>query len=237
MRPSSLPPAVGQSSPLTTANAAFLAPVPTTPGPRRYNKRGETTLPSPAHPQPSERARTSDPGESSSLRSQKPHSPHVQGPADDLPPDLSPTSIIRRPLFHCDPIAGNSDCSTREGHCETYFDFPAFATDPRLRDSMRSVRRYSLEAFMTPRRFFYPQVVIEFCHTMTFRRVPHPNVIHFLIDGREGTLQAADITVAFHFPATPTNSADYRLWPHPLSREMVRIISRDVTTGTVLFRR
>ena len=114
---------------------------------------------------------------------------------------------------------------------------PTFAADPELRDSMRSVQRYSLEAFITPRQFFYPQVVIKFYHTMTSRKVPRPTVIHFSIDGREGTLQATDIAIAFHFPAAPTNSANYRLWPHPLSSEMVHVISRDVTTGSILFRR
>ena len=102
---------------------------------------------------------------------------------------------------------------------------------------MRSVQRYSLEAFMTPRQFFYPRVVIDFYHTMTSRRVPRPTVIHFSIDGHEGTLQAVDITAAFHFPAPPANSANYRLWPHLLSSEMVRVISRDVTAGSILFRR
>ena len=92
------------------------------------------------------------------------------------------------PLFHCGPIAGNSDCSTREVHYETYYDLPAFVADPELRDSMRSVQRYSMESFMTPCRFFYPQVVIEFYHTMTSRRVPHPTIIHSSIDGLEGTL-------------------------------------------------
>ena len=72
---------------------------------------------------------------------------------------------------------------------------------------------------------------------MTSRRVPHPTVINFSIDGREGTLQAANIAAAFHFPAALANSADYKLWPYPLSREMVRIIYRDVTTRSVLFRR
>ena len=118
---------------------------------------------------------------------------------------------------------------------ETYFDFPAFVADPELRDSMRSVQQYSLEAFMTLRQFFYPRVVIEFYHTMTSKRVPHPIVIHFSIDGREGTLQAVDIAAAFHFLAALANSTNYRLWPHPLPREMVCVISRDVTTGSVLF--
>ena len=211
VRPPSPAPATGQSSPPPTTNDVSPASIPTAPVPHRYNTRVGSSLPSPAHLHPLERARTSDPGESSSSRSQEPHSPHVQGPTDDLPPDLSPASIIRCPLFHCGLIAGNSDCSTREVHCETYFDLPAFAADPELKDSMRSVQQYSLEAFMTLRQFFYPRVVIEFYHTMTSRRVPHPTVIHFSIDGREGTLQATDITAAFHFPAAPDNSANYKL--------------------------
>ena len=213
MRPSSPPPAAGQSTPPAVTASHTL--VPTAPTPRRYDTRVGPTPPSPAHPRPSQRApppiraRTSDPGKSSSSRPQEPHSPPVQGPADDLPPDLSPASIICHPFFHYGPITGNLDCSTRDVHCETYYDFPAFATDPELRDSMKLVQLYSLEPFMTPRQFFYPRVVIEFYHTMTSRRVPHPTVIHFSIDGREGTLQATDITLAFHFPIVLANSANY----------------------------
>ena len=123
VRPSSPPPATGQSSSPTMTDVVSSAPVPTAPVPHRYNTR----------------AWTSDSGESSSSRSQEPHSPHVQGPAGDLPPDLSPASIIRRPLFHCGPIACNSDCSTRGVHYEAYYDLPAFSADLELRDSMRSV--------------------------------------------------------------------------------------------------
>ena len=212
-RPSSPPPAAEQSNPPTAAPATSpsTAPVHTTPAPRKYDTRVGPTLPSLTHPRLSRRAQTSYPGESSSSRPYEPHSPPVQGLADDLPPDLSPTSIIRQPFFHCGPIIGNSDCSTMEVHCETYYDLPAFAVDPELRDSMRLMYGYSLEPFMTPCRFFYPRVVIEFYHTMTSRRVPHPTVIHFSIDSREGTLQVVDIPVAFHFPDALSNSADYRL--------------------------
>ena len=100
---------------------------------------------------------------------------------------------------------------------------------------MRLVQRYSLEPFMILRQFFYSRVVIEFYHTMTSRRAPHPTVIHFSIDGPEGTLQATDIPAAFHFPTVLANLADYKLWPHPLPREMVRILSGDVTAGSKLF--
>ena len=186
VRRSSPPSATRHSSPPTTTNVISLAPIPTAHVHRRDNTRVGSSLPSPAHLRPSKKARTLDPSESSTSRSQEPHSPHVQGLVDDLPPHLSPASIIRRPLFHCGPIIGNLDCSTRELHCETYYDRPAFTADPKLRDSMKSVQRYSLEAFMTPHQFFYPRVVIEFYHTMTSRRVPNPTVIHFSIDGREG---------------------------------------------------
>ena len=151
VRRSSPPPATRHSSPLTTTNVVSHAPIPTAPVHRTDNTRAGSSLPSPDHPHPSERARTLDPCESSTSRSEEPHSPHVQGLVDDLPPHHSHASIIRRPLFHCSPIIGNSDCITRAVHCETYYDLPAFAADPKLRNSMRSVQRYSLEAFMTPR--------------------------------------------------------------------------------------
>ena len=120
-------------------------------------------------------------------------------------------------------------------HNETYYDFLAFALE--LRDSMRLVQRYFLEPFMTPCRFSYPRVVIEFYHTMTSRRVPHSTAIHFFIDGREGTLRAIDIAATFNFPIFLANSADYRLWPHPSPQEMVRMLSRDTRAGSILFRR
>ena len=146
VRPSSPPLAAGQSTPPIAVATASHALVPTAPAPRRYDTRVGPTPPSPAYPRPSrrapppKRARTSNLGESSSSRPLEPHSPHVQGPIDDLPPDMSPASIIRHPFFHSGPITGNSDCSTREVHCETYYDFPAFVADPELRDSMRLVQ-------------------------------------------------------------------------------------------------
>ena len=50
---------------------------------------------------------------------------------------------------------------------------------------------------MTPRRFFYPPVVIEFYHTMTSKRKPHPTALHFSIDGQPGILRASDIATTF----------------------------------------
>ena len=148
-----------------------------------------------------------------------------------------PASIIRRPLFHYNPIPRNADYSERDLHDEVYYDFPSFSIDPELRDSMLQVQRYSLKPFMTPRRFFYPRVVIEFYHTMTSRREPHPTALHFSIDGRPGILKASDIATTFNLSVVLANSAESRQWPHPYPKEMVRLLYGDITAGSILFRR
>ena len=101
--------------------------------------------------------------------------------------DLSPAFIIRRPYFPCSPIPGNVDCRGRDFHGEIYY-LLAISEDSELRDSMLLVQRYHLESFMTPRRYYYPRVVIEFYHTMTSRREANPTALHFSIDGRPGIL-------------------------------------------------
>ena len=90
---------------------------------------------------------------------------------------------------------------------------------------------------MTPRQFFYPRVVLEFYHTMTSRGVPSPLEIRFSIDGSPRVLRATDITAALGLPVVLANSTDYRQWPRPSQREMVRCLARDTTTGPILFRR
>ena len=102
---------------------------------------------------------------------------------------------------------------------------------------MLLVQRYSLKPFMTPRRFFYPRVVIEFYHTMTSKREFNPTALHFSIDGRPGILRASNITATFNLPVVLANSAAYRQWTYPLTREMVHLLSGDTTVGTILFRR
>ena len=102
---------------------------------------------------------------------------------------------------------------------------------------MRLVHRYSLELFTTLRQYFYPRVVIEFYHTMTSRGVANPTAIHFSIDGRSGILRATDIAATFDLPVVLANSTDYRQWPHPSPWEMVRFLSRDMSVGSILFRR
>ena len=90
---------------------------------------------------------------------------------------------------------------------------------------------------MTPHRFFYPRVVIEFYQTMTSKGDPNPTALYFTIDGREGILRAIDIAAAFNLLVVLANSAEYRQWPHHSSREMVRILARDTSAGPILFRR
>ena len=101
---------------------------------------------------------------------------------------------------------------------------------------MRLITQYSLLPFMTPRQFYYPRVVLEFYHTMTSRGVPSPLELRFSVDGRQGVLQAANITAALGLPVELENSGGYRDWPHPSQREMVRCLARDTTAGPVLFR-
>ena len=171
--------------------------------------------PSPVHPRPpwrappSKRARTSGPGESSRSRPEPSQSPTAQSPARSSP-QLSPSSRIRRPLFHCDPILGNVDCHAKDFHGESYYDIPALVADPQFQDSMRLVHRYSLLPFMTPRPFFYLWVVLEFYHTMTSRGVSNQMQLHFSIDGRPGILRASNITAALGLPVVMDNFADYR---------------------------
>ena len=211
------------------------------PTQRRYHTRVEPTPPASSHPKPTrraplaKRARTLGPGESSSSRSRAPPSPPYQGVAGA--PDLSPGSIIRRPYFPCDPIPGNVSYRDRDFHGELYYDLPAFVADPGLRDSMLLIQRYHLEPFMVPHQYYYPRVVTEFYHTMTSRREANPTALHFSIDGRPGILRASDIIAALHLLVVLANAAGYRQWPHPSTREMVRLLSMDAIGGSVLYMR
>ena len=90
---------------------------------------------------------------------------------------------------------------------------------------------------MAPCQYYYPRLVIEFYHTMTSKREANPTALNFSIDGRPGILRAFDITTGLHLPVVLANATDYRLWPHPSTREMVRLLSMDATGGTILFKR
>ena len=117
--------------------------------------------------------------------------------------------------FPCVPVVGNADFCSKEFHAKNFYDITAFANQPELRASMGFFHRYSLESFMTPRRFFYPRVVINFYHTITSLGECHPAALHFIIDGWHGVLRAANITATFQLLVALSNSVDSRQWPHP----------------------
>ena len=208
------------------------------PPSRRYQTRVGPRAPSLVHPRPrrrappSKRARTSGPGESSRSRPEKSPPPADQGSS----PQLSPALRIRRLMYSCDPIPRNVNLRARDFHMEPYYDIPALTADQHFRDSIRLIRQNSLLPFMTPRQFFNPRVVLEFYHTMTSRGGPSPLEIQFSIDDCPGVLRAADITAVVGLPVVLANSTDYRQWPRPSQREMVRCLARDTTAGPILFR-
>ena len=211
--------AVGvHSSGLHTDTQPAVAPVavPEEPqGFKRYQTRMGPRAPSPVpqrrrrRARPSKRARTSGPRESSTSRPQLSPSPAVESSS----PHISPTLRIRRPLFTRTPIPGNVDLHDRDFHGETYYDVTALTADSRFRDSMRLITQYSLLPFMTPWQFYYPRVVLQFYHSMTFRGVPSPLDLRFTIDDRPGVLRDADISTALDLPAEQANSGGYRDWP------------------------
>ena len=247
---SRLRPRVRFSTPEREGPAPIPAPVPSPvpkavpeepQGFRRYQTRMGPRAPSPVpqrrdrRAQPSKRARTSGPNKSS--LSQPQPSPVTSAVEATSSPQLSPASRIRRRLFVGNPIPGNVRLHRREFHQESYYDVPALRADPRFRDSMRLIEDYSLLAFMTPRQYYYPRVVLYFYHSMTSQGAAGPLELQFSIDDRHGVLRAADISAALGLRIPPANTEGYRAWAHPPQREMVRILARDSTARPILFRR
>ena len=216
--------------------------VPDAPlGFRRYQTRVGPRAPSPVpqrrvrRARPSKRARTSGPGESSSSR--PPSSPPAAAAEETHSPQLSPASRIRRPMYVGHPIPGNADISSRPFQQESFYDVPGLMADPRFKESMRLIEKYSLLPFMTPRQFYYPRVIRQFYHSMTSRDADGPLEIHFRIDDRPGVLSPAVISAALGLRMPQRNTEGYRDWTSPPPVTMVRVLARDVTAGTILYRR
>ena len=57
-----------------------------------------------------------------------------------------------------------------------------------------------------------------------------------LVGGGGVSLRASDITAALGLPIVLENSTNYRQWPQPSPREMIRSLSRDTAAGSILFR-
>ena len=64
---------------------------------------------------------------------------------------------------------------------------------------------------------------------MTSRGAPSPLEVRFTIDDRLGVLRAMEISAALGLPVEQANSGEYRDWPQPTQREMVRCLTRDTT--------
>ena len=140
-------------------------------------------------------------------------------------------------MLTSDPIPRNVDLRARDFHGEPYYDILTLTADQRFRDSMRLIQQYSLLPFMTSWQFYYPQVVLQFYHSMTSRGVPSLMELRFSIDGCPGVLRAADITTTLGLPAALGNSAGYKEWPQPSHKEMVHCLARDTIARPILFRR
>ena len=72
---------------------------------------------------------------------------------------------------------------------------------------------------------------------MTSLGAAGPRELQFSIDDRRGVLRAADISAALGLRIPLANSEGYRDWAHLTQREMVCLLARDTTVGSVLFRR
>ena len=99
-----------------------------TPSQRRYPTRRPPTEPVPPTDQakrpasrpPAKRTKFSGPGEPS-------HVPQVEPPTEEprIPVEITPETLIRRPMIAGPPIEGNLDCRDRSFHAETWFDVEA----------------------------------------------------------------------------------------------------------------
>ena len=223
--PSPVPEAVPEKPQGFRRYQTGMGPRAPSPVPRRRVRRAR----------PSKRARTSGPSESSSSRPQP--SPVTSAVEATSSPQLSPTLRIMRPLFVGNPIPGNVRLHRRPFHQESYYYVPVLRADPRFRESMRLIEDYKLLAFMTPRQYYYPRVVLQFYHSMTSRGEDGPRELQFSIDDHRGVLRAADISAALGLRIPPANVEGYRDWAHPPHREMVRSLARDTTAGPVFYRR
>ena len=145
---------------------------------RRFQTRMGPRALSPVPQRRCRRARTSGSGESLTSCPE----PSPTSTEESSSPHLSPTLRIRRPLFTGTPIPGNVDLRSRDFHGESFYDVPVLTVEPRFRYSMRLITQYSLLPFMTPPQFYYPQVVLQFYHSMTSPGVPSPLELRFTID-------------------------------------------------------
>ncbi|RVW99778.1 Retrovirus-related Pol polyprotein from transposon opus [Vitis vinifera] len=133
--------------------------VPSNPPQCRYETRRPPTTPgastsrpkkSVRHP-PTKKTRVSGLGVSSAPP--QPQPPTIES---QIPTEMTPEVIIRRPMVTQPPIEGNLDCQARPFHSELCFDMETFKQQSEFRDSFHLLQRYHLEHLMTLKDFFYP---------------------------------------------------------------------------------
>ena len=90
---------------------------------------------------------------------------------------------------------------------------------------------------MTPREFFCPRVALDFYHSMTTHGAWSPTTIHFSIDGSQGIFEARHVVEALHIPYELVDPTDFREWSPVSQRDMVHILSRGTSVGSVLLRK
>ena len=90
---------------------------------------------------------------------------------------------------------------------------------------------------MTPRKFFYPRVALDFYQSMTTHGIPSPTLIHFTIDGRHGILEVRDIAEALQIPFEPVDPSAFCQWSPVSQRDMVRILSRGTSIDSILLQK
>ncbi|RVW95570.1 Retrovirus-related Pol polyprotein from transposon 17.6 [Vitis vinifera] len=141
-------PRVESSEPIDlTEQSPEPSPIPT-PAPTPVPSPVPSPMPSPA-PQ---------------AKSQEPQAPL---PEPQIPSEIAPGEVIRRPMLTQPPIKGNLDCRARQFHSELCFDIAAFRLQPELAQTFNLLRRYHMEHLLTPRDFFYPRIAMDFYQSMT----------------------------------------------------------------------
>ena len=162
------------------------------------------------------------------VKAQQPSQPPAK--ESQIPSGMTPEVVIWRLMVTQQPIEGNLDCRARPFHSELCFDTTTFRLQPKLRNSFHLLQRYHMEHLPTPRDFFYPRPALDFYQSMTTYQVRDPAVIHFTIDRRHGILGARHIAEALCIPYEPTRLEDFRVWTHPTRSDIVRILSRGVSS-------
>ncbi|WKA01505.1 hypothetical protein VitviT2T_019785 [Vitis vinifera] len=160
----------------------------------------------------------------------KPKEPQPPLPEPQIPSEIAPKAVIRRPMLTQPPIEGNLDCRVRPFHSELCFNTATFQLQPELAQSFNLLRRYHMEHLLTPRDFFYPRIAMDFYQSMTTKQVRNPTFIHFTINGRHGILGARHIAEALQIPYEPSHFDDFRAWTSPTELEMVHILYRGAST-------